>query len=169
MKDLSKLTPGNLIKTAVQDMKISINQGLKIDMDAWIKHNIESGKICSVCFAGSVMLQKGDDILKSMSPNGKIDMISFSTSLFPKEYGALDEIRRGNIEQFFDILGYKPKVQTESRRCGSVDLDIYSQNKLNFRLIKFEPYKGEGDEQRFINQMLNVAELVDYIYNIYYK
>lgn len=56
-----KLTtnPSKLLRIALDDMKATVEQGYKIDMDTWGQgYDREEPKKCSVCFAGSVMLQR---------------------------------------------------------------------------------------------------------------
>lgn len=72
-----------LIRTGIDDLKTSLDQGVKQNMNYWQLTNSE-GKICSVCLAGATMLQKGVKLI----PDD--DLPSWARTLNCLRMGSLD-------------------------------------------------------------------------------
>ena len=106
MRDLTVLKPNELIRLAIEDMKKTLASGVKINMNNWGVSLSEPRK-CSVCFAGSVMLQLGKTPSSYDNYNIDNDINAFV-------YKALDKIRSGNL------LGF----------CGYLNVENPLKNKL---------------------------------------
>ena len=146
MIELDKLKPSELIRLAVKDMKATLASGVEIDMGYWGK-NLDTPE-CSVCFAGSVMLQQKDDsciINREFSP---------WDSDHTDQYAALDYIRKGDIFNFCNYLEISPTITFK----GTV-FKIFPIFKE-----EFQEYET-GNEEHFYQQMEDIAnqfEILDY-------
>jgi len=91
MKDevLLSRVPSELLKIALEDIKKTVSQGIKIKMDVWGKGRVSDKRSCSVCFAGSVMLQTTQ---VNRDPSG-----FYSLTDNEDQYVFLDKIRRGYL------------------------------------------------------------------------
>lgn len=96
--------PSQLLEIALRDMKATIKAGLSIRMQSWGGGNLDEDKHkhCSVCFAGSVMLQttkKGVRDLEMFDPAG----------INKDQYSFLDAIRKGHLGRAINHLDVKVK------------------------------------------------------------
>ena len=112
-------------------MKKTIAQGIEINMCTW--GHLKNGIVCSVCLAGSVMLQ-----------TEKIEFSSLQIEHAMPEnnnkeaYVFLDEIRKGRL------------------RCAFYELDIsYTLEIINDFEKKFYPWQHyqQGKEEAFYTQL----------------
>mgnify|MGYP003126572645 CR=1 FL=1 len=110
MIELPKI-PSELLTIALRDMKATIAQGIDIEMDTWGSGNLENDPIneCSVCFAGSVMLQttvKSEELSNTHSSeaNNKIN---------EDQYNFLDSIRQGELAAALCHLKLDNEVEQE--------------------------------------------------------
>lgn len=136
MKDLTKLKPNELIRLAIKDMKATINQGHTIDMGDWGKNIGHSN--CSVCFAGSIMLQEGKE------PNC-FDSFDINYDVNQKVYQALDYIRKGSLQNF----------------CTKLDVENPTIKKIGLPIDEFDVRYNRGNEEEFYTYMENIAKLFD--------
>jgi hypothetical protein len=142
MLDLTTLKPNELIRLAIKDMKATIAQGITIDMSTW-GENIGTVE-CSVCFAGSIMLQQGEKVLdnKKFDPYDECEEDNNQPS-----YSALDKIRRGDLNGFCIQL----KIDIPKININGV---FFQVNELNVKYI-------QGKEEDFYNKMEAIAKLWD--------
>lgn len=216
--DLSKLTPSELLSTAIDDMELASSKGVSIRMRSWIieqqkptiNNDNEQNKtkiqyylnnpetlydnICSVCLAGSVMLKSPDeDILKftfglDNDFNYNPGSISVSDLKYIDQYNALDNIRRGHINYFFNYLGYSiddnkiikdivnnewngDKFPLKINIIHNNDEDNYFHSKYSeykfhitgFKSLKHHGYDSRSWELEFDDFVLQMRELVGII------
>lgn len=94
MTELTRV-PSKLLKIALRDMKLTIKQGFNIDMTSWGSGYKFKPSNCSVCFAGSVMLQTTDCTTKNLANfdfiDERIDDLNYDQFMF------LDYIRQGKL------------------------------------------------------------------------
>jgi hypothetical protein len=141
MLDLTTLKPNELIRLAIKDMKATIAQGINIYMSTW-GENIGQEN-CSVCFAGSIMLQQGEKVLK----NNKFDAYEITETKNESSYVALDKIRKGSLDLFCSRLNIDvPKV--------NINGTLFQVDELNVEYI-------QGEEEDFYNKMEAIAKLWD--------
>lgn len=93
--------PSKLIQLALDDMIKTEEMGITINMSHWGNGNLNDDlKKCSVCFAGSVMLQTTKKHIKNLD--------SFDTNGRNEEqYEFLDSIRQGKISSAVSQLNLK--------------------------------------------------------------
>jgi hypothetical protein len=136
MKDLTKLKPNELIRLAITDMKATISQGHVINMNDW---GIGIGTpSCSVCFAGSVMLQQGK--MADM-----YDSFEIVEDINQNAYTALDLIRRGRLDDF----------------CERFKVENPATKKLGLPIHEMDIKYTKGKEEEFYAYMENIAKLFD--------
>lgn len=97
--NLKELSPSELIRLAVADMKATIASGIKINMSTY-GHYIDNPNICAVCFAGAVMLQHEKEVCSSRGDGELHPHLSENKNV----YYALNAIRAGQINTFCDYL-----------------------------------------------------------------
>tara|TARA_R110002124_G_scaffold97960_1_gene243228 strand:+ start:274 stop:723 length:450 start_codon:yes stop_codon:yes gene_type:complete len=137
--------PSELIRLAVKDARLSIEQGLTIDMDDW-KSNNEAGEMCSVCFAGAVMLHHEnmfdtkDRALPSQSNNRP-------------QYLFLDKVRSGYLKGGLQrLLG-----EDFFRRTSGVSKFLGFAEEV----IDFVTYDDCENPEQFFLQMEEMAEFLE--------
>jgi hypothetical protein len=141
MLDLTTLKPNELIRLAIKDMKATIAQGITIDMSTWGEDIGQEN--CSVCFAGSIMLQQGEKVLE----NNKFDPYYGEEDNNKPSYFALDKIRKGELSYFCSELEIDiPKI--------NINGVFFQVNELNVKYI-------QGKEEDFYNKMEAIAKLWD--------
>jgi hypothetical protein len=141
MLDLTTLKPNELIRLAIKDMKATIAQGITIDMSTW-GYNIGQEN-CSVCFAGSIMLQQGEQVVR----DNKFDPYEINGIDNRSSYLALDDIRKGDLSGFCSNLEIDvPKI--------NINGVIFEVDELNVEYIKEE-------EEDFYNKMEAIAKFWD--------
>ena len=137
MIDLTKLTPSELIRLAIQDKKTCIEQGILINMADW-GTNIDK-KNCSVCFAGAVMYQKEKYTVKIYSCRG----FHAAFSANRQQYYALSNFRSGNIVDALLEMGYC------TQQYDGVEYWMH-----------FKEYE-RGEEEEFYTQMEQIAQYLE--------
>ena len=141
MLDLTTLKPNELIRLAIKDMKATIAQGITIDMSTWGEDIGQEN--CSVCFAGSIMLQQGEKVLES----NQFDPYEDKENNNESSYLALDKIRKGELFSFCSRLNIGiPKV--------NINGVFFEVDELNVQYI-------QGEEEDFYNKMEAIAKLWD--------
>jgi hypothetical protein len=91
--------PSELLRIALRDMKLTIKQGYNIRMYTWGRGTSDIPNECSVCFAGSVMLQttqRGRGLAEFSSTASK--------SVNSRAYLFLDSIRSGKVREAMKLL-----------------------------------------------------------------
>lgn len=91
-----------LLGIAIQDLQTCTDNGIDIAMDTWAKseHNGESERICTVCLAGAVMVNK-----YSFMPDGACHYLPFAGNL-NKRFKTLDCLRTGKLgKAYFEFYG----------------------------------------------------------------
>ena len=150
--------PSALIRLAVKDAKLSLEQGLEIDMHEWGAGTLESGpENCSVCFAGAVMLQT----LVSEKDLEKSSQEDLSGVLLPEEINGgsnsdqlrfLDLLRQGQLRSAMSYLEFEHPNQT-----------IKSPLIINEWVKDIPKFKefNSGMPKKFFKQMLKIAEKLE--------
>ena len=153
LKNNKKLSivPSVLLGQALDDIsKAEKSKRITIDMDTWAEGN--GNNKCSVCFAGSVMINRVDPIVKRKYL-GKINFSDTEDSLNAYAYDALDRIRPYDIQVFlsrfrFHISGIK-SINRYYRKidnmCRSLGIDT-EQSRIE---------KRADIEQYIINNVLD--------------
>lgn len=164
MKKLPK-KPSELITLALKDMELSIAQGHRIYMGDWVNRNNKNPKVCSVCLAGSVMLQSlkltpefGKEIIPSNDSeadnNDSYVHMQFSKPTY-NGLTALNSFRRGKLKiALRELYGYSKadKIMTKLRnRFDEVDE------------IQYEVDSKAEDHTRFILQMSAIAKMFEVV------
>lgn len=90
----AKLLPEKLsdcIFLAADDVEAAAKKGISINMDTWVTYSdVASNSVCSVCFAGAVMLGR-KDIMHYNFPDSE------ASEHNARRYSALDSVRCGEI------------------------------------------------------------------------
>ena len=141
-----------------QPSKLSLEQGLEIDMDDWGAGTWESGpENCSVCFAGAVMLQT----LVSEKCLEKSSQEDLSGVLLPEEINGgsnsdqlrfLDSLRSGQLRSAMSYLEYEHPNQTIK---SPLIITEWVEN-----IPKFKKFNS-GKPEKFFKQMLKIAEKLE--------
>jgi hypothetical protein len=91
--------PSELIRLALQDLKICVSEGMGVDMGNWC---INYGGFCTVCLAGAVIRQSLHiDEVGVYGPT----KLQLPTTLNNKLH-ALNVFKNGNITRALNALGY---------------------------------------------------------------
>jgi len=143
MRDLTNLKPNELIRLAINDMKLTLQQGYRIDMRYW-GENIGTPN-CSVCFAGSVMLQQGKEPLFDKTFNPHFADNHVESDINKIVYTALDSIRNGNLKDF----------------CNYLHIELPYVKPFKVKITNFECEYVNGNEEEFYDKMEWVASLFD--------
>lgn len=143
--------PSEVIRIALEDMKLSIKNGIDICMDSW--SSISEGKVCSVCMGGAVML---NTLMLNFLEVDKEDL-SFEEDLsfFPmsqddkRKILFLDRVRDGYIEDSLHLF-YEKKFPFNSK---------YIEFK-NVRHVDWIQYSKENEDKFFdqIEEVINLFE-----------
>ena len=142
--ELTKV-PSELIRLAVKDARLSIEQGVTIDMGNWGSNN-EAGEICSVCFAGAVMLHQ-ENMFDTK------DRVSPSQSNNRSQYLFLDNVRSGYLGRGLEkLLGedFFRRTSGMSKFLGFAE-----------EIIDFVNYKDCENPEQFFLQMEEMAEFLE--------
>lgn len=127
------MIPSKLLQIALDDMIKTEKQGIAIKMTSWGRGNLDNDiKKCSVCFAGSVMLQTTHTYVKALKEfDGHSDEYNSNQFLF------LEEIRKGNIRVGMEYLNIFPRITSKYKTSAYTEkisnwID-YSTNKKKFK------------------------------------
>ncbi len=165
MINLKELTPAALIRLAIYDVRASLKQGIKLNMDVWVQPKSEISEItpfdniCSVCFAGSIMVQHQDEGSLYRMHDNIIAQFDAEFSHYKNEYWALDKIRNGDINSFFYKLGYKLKQVKPIEKDKGL---VLHKDREGYSLFNFIPHNNENTEE-FLTQMEKVADMIEEI------
>lgn len=146
MRDLTVLKPNELIRLAIEDMKKTIASGIRIQMDSWGIYLNDPDK-CSVCFAGSVMLQLG----KEPSLDNCFNLDTYDINHYV--YKALDRLRSGDLSAFCTYLNVKNPLKDKLKEMG---FSLASKANIDFN-IHYE----RGKVEEFYWAMEEFAKLFD--------
>lgn len=139
--------PSALIRIAVKDAKLSLEQGLEIDMDDWGAGTWESGpENCSVCFAGAVMLHQ-ENMFDTK------DRVSPCQSNNRRQYLFLDNVRSGYLGRGLErLLGedFFRRTSRMSKFLGFAE-----------EIIDFVTYEDCENPEQFFLQMEEMAEFLE--------
>ena len=94
--------PGSLVDLALEDLQKTIDAGIHVAMHTWGDGTRDDLLNCSVCLAGSVMLQTTHP---QVDPCNYIDVFDVDEDNTNQLY-ALDDFRLGHIQKGLDRLGY---------------------------------------------------------------
>jgi hypothetical protein len=146
--------PSKLLMVAMEDLeKIESMKEVSIDMGKWYTKNTYTG-YCSVCHAGAVMynlIEKNNIQEYDCTDGGVIDL--FEPSDFDdkthNKLEAINEIRMGEIECFFNLLEVDNPWINESGSClydcgkdeRGLSPDFYSEQK-DYSKEDWEVYKN---------------------------
>lgn len=136
--------PSQLIRIALEDMKATIAQGIKIRMDSWGDGDTSMGN-CSVCFAGSVMLQRTNVGVAPRNFNAYQDEKNECQYLF------LDRIRQGRLD---DAMNY---LDIEVENTNDNSMNLYQWTSL---IPNWVDYNSDNQEE-FFKQVEQLADLLE--------
>lgn len=112
IEDFCNLPLSKAIRIALDDVAHQVMaQGLKVDMDCWGKLKVgprnEPRELCSVCFAGAVVLSRSlnpkysyllPDLETGVPDHVSLEMLmDYSSNLIGRIALTLDSLRRGNV------------------------------------------------------------------------
>lgn len=119
--------PSRLIRLALKDLKTSIDQGFEVDMNNWVRQDVDRQGPCTVCLAGSVMVQR-TTALNFLTDDGTkyaIDPWLLASrdrqisSADRHRLWALSWFREGDIYQAFKTLGLDLPYHVKTRQAIS--------------------------------------------------
>ena len=131
--------PSELLIVAMEDLEaVERSERYRIDMGDWHSPSSESDdEYCSVCHAGAVMansLQAG--INRYCVPSDEVERTK-------NKLRAINEIREGNIFNFFRYLNILVPGSFIEDGCGSV-IKLHHDNEIEMKDGSLEDYSIDG-------------------------
>lgn len=138
--------PSELIRLAVRDLKTTVESGITIDMNYW-GYGERGLPHCSVCFAGSVMLQTTRSRIKTLET---FDNVGINAP----QYNFLDSIRRGELKDAMEYLGHE-KAEEDPLNPYLNQVDVWKSDILFWK--RFD----NNDPFPFYTQLIKLANFLE--------